>query len=157
MNFAIEGPCTNTNQFCEPILRSLPEWFGIESGLAGYIEKIDALPTFLARQGDKVVGFLSLLQHNPFSAEIYVMGVQPESHHQGIGWALVLQAERWLHEHHVEYLQVKTLGPSHPDPGYAATRAFYLAVGFRPLEELKQIWDEYNPCLVMVKHLGDGS
>lgn len=83
------------------------------------------------------------------------MGVRPQSHHQGIGRALISHAEGWLLERHVKYLQVKTLGPSHPDPGYAATRAFYLAVGFRPLEELKQIWDENNPCLLMVKHLGN--
>ena len=53
----------------------------------------------------------------------------------------------------VEYLQVKTLGPSHPDENYASTRAFYLAMGFRPLEEFKHIWDEHNPCLIMVKKL----
>lgn len=157
MKQTIEGPCYNTSRVCEPILRSLPEWFGIETDLAGYIEKINTLPTFLAKREGQVIGFLSLIQHNPFSAEIHVMGVTPNAHHQGIGRALIAHAESWLHEHHVEYLQVKTLGPSHPDPGYAATRAFYLAVGFRPLEELKQIWDEYNPCLVMVKHLGDGS
>jgi ribosomal protein S18 acetylase RimI-like enzyme len=48
-------------------------------------------------------------------------------------------------------MQVKTLGPSRPDEHYAKTRAFYEALGFRPLEEFKQIWDENNPCLVMVK------
>jgi hypothetical protein len=49
--------------------------------------------------------------------------------------------------------KVKTLGPTHSDPGYARTRAFYLAVGFRPLEEFGLIWDEGNPCLIMVKRL----
>ena len=51
MKLTIEGPCYNTSQVCEPILRSLPEWFGIETDLAGYIEKIDILPTFLAPTG----------------------------------------------------------------------------------------------------------
>ena len=50
-------------------------------------------------------------------------------------------------------LHVKTLAPSHPDPGYAATRAFYAAVGFRPLEELPQVWGPENPCLLMVRPL----
>jgi hypothetical protein len=50
-------------------------------------------------------------------------------------------------------MQVKTLGPSRLDEHYAKTRAFYEAMGFRPLEEFKQIWDENNPCLVMVKRL----
>ena len=31
---------------------------------------------------------------------------------------------------------MKTLSPRRPDPGYAATRAFYFGCGFRPLEEM---------------------
>ncbi len=61
-----------------------------------------------------------------------------ESHARGLG---------------VEYMQVKTLGPSRPDKGYAGTRAFYAAMGFRPLEEFPQIWGEHNPCLILVKRL----
>jgi hypothetical protein len=44
--------------------------------------------------------------------------------------------------------------PSVTDEHYARTRAFYQAMGFRPLEEFKQIWDEANPCGLMVKYLG---
>lgn len=50
-------------------------------------------------------------------------------------------------------LSVKTLGPSHPDAGYALTRLFYDAAGFRPVEELLDLWPG-NPCLLMVKPLG---
>jgi hypothetical protein len=50
-------------------------------------------------------------------------------------------------------LQVKTLGPSHPDPFYRRTRAFYEAQGFVPLEETTAFWGEDNPTLVMVKSL----
>jgi ribosomal protein S18 acetylase RimI-like enzyme len=100
-----------------------------------------------------VLGFLSLKQHNPFSAEIYVMAVHPGAQRGGIGRALVVAAEVHIRRLGVEYLQVKTLGSSRPDEGYACTRAFYEAMGFRPLEEFKQIWDENNPCLVMVKRM----
>jgi hypothetical protein len=55
----------------------------------------------------------------------------------------------------VEYLQVKTLSDAHPDAGYARTRAFYQAMGFRPLQELPELWGEENPCLQMVKGLGE--
>jgi hypothetical protein len=51
----------------------------------------------------------------------------------------------------VEFLQVKTRGPSKPDEGYDKTRAFYLAYGFRPLEEFPLLWDADNPALLMVK------
>jgi GNAT superfamily N-acetyltransferase len=71
----------------------------------------------------------------------------------GIGKALMETAQAWLRGLGVEYLQVKTLGPSHSDTHYARTRLFYQAQGFRPLEEFKQIWDENNPCLVLVKRL----
>jgi ribosomal protein S18 acetylase RimI-like enzyme len=138
---------------CEPILRALPDWFGIEEDVNKYLADIDRLPTFLALDGSQVIGFLTLKQHFPRSAEILVMGCLPEVHHRGIGRALVERAEVWLLEQSVVYLQVKTLGPSHPDPGYAITRAFYQALGFEPLEEFKQIWDENNPCLVMVRKL----
>ena len=60
------------------------------------------------------------------------MGVVPEHHRQGIGRQMLEFAETWLRERDIEYLQVKTLSPRHPDPGYVKTRAFYLAVGFRP-------------------------
>ena len=51
-------------------------------------------------------------------------------------------------------LQVKTLGPSHPDVHYARTRSFYEALGFIGLEETTTFWGEANPCLIMVKVLG---
>ena len=50
-------------------------------------------------------------------------------------------------------MSVKTLGPSHPDAGYRDTRRFYRACGFLAVEELHELWDEDNPCLLMVKPL----
>jgi GNAT superfamily N-acetyltransferase len=100
-----------------------------------------------------LIGFASLKQHTHYSAEVYVMAVLPEAHRKGIGRALISQSQNWLKDRSVEYLQVKTLGPSHPDESYAKTRAFYERMGFRPLEEFKQIWNEDNPCLIMVKKL----
>ena len=97
--------------------------------------------------------FLALKVHNDTAAEIYVIGVLPEHHHHGIGTALVEDAENLLRAMGVEYLQVKTLGPSEPSEHYAATRRFYESRAFRPLEELTAIWGEENPCLIMVKRL----
>jgi GNAT superfamily N-acetyltransferase len=150
---SIEGPLLGQSSTCMPILRALPDWFGIESDLLEYEKQIDNLPAFLASANGQVVGFLSLKQHYPHSAELYVMGVRLDAQRGGIGRALVEAAESYARSLGVEYLQVKTLGPSNPDPGYARTRAFYEALGFRPLEELRQIWDENNPCLILVKRL----
>jgi ribosomal protein S18 acetylase RimI-like enzyme len=153
MDFKIKGPLHNQSPVCIPILRMLPDWFGIEAAILNYEQEIENLPTFLVEANGQVLGFLSLKQHNPFSAEIYVMAVRPEAHRGGIGRALVEAAEFYARKLGVQYLQVKTLGPSNPDASYVKTRAFYEAVGFRPLEEFKKIWDENNPCLVMVKQV----
>lgn len=153
MNFSVKGPRLGTAAVCIPILRSLPEWFGIEQAIIHYSSEIDRLPTFLACNSEQVIGFQSIKQHNPYSAEVYVMGVKPEAHRRGIGRALMDEAQAWLRTQGIEYLQVKTLGPSHSDLNYAKTRAFYAAMGFRPLEESKQIWNEQNPCLILVKRL----
>lgn len=84
-----------------------------------------------------------------------VLGIEPPSatptFHYG-GRALVEYAEQMLRSRSVEYLEVKTLGPSRPNEHYERTRGFYFTLGFRPLEE-NQLWGEFNPCLIMIKHL----
>ncbi len=147
------GPLLGQAAHCEPILRALPHWFGIESAIQRFVIEIDTLPTLLAVVEEQVVGFLSLKTHTPYAAELYVMGLYPQFHRHGLGRALVQRAEAVLQAEGIEYVQVKTLSPTVEDESYARTRAFYVAMGFRPLEELKQLWDENNPCLIMIKHL----
>jgi GNAT superfamily N-acetyltransferase len=130
------------------VLRELPEWFGIEEATAAYIRDVAELPTF-ALEDD---AFLSVKLHTPLAAELYVMGVRRERHREGLGTRLLAAAEDYLRARGVEYLQVKTLGPSWPDDGYERTRLFYEARGFVALEEIHGLWDA-NPCLLMVKRL----
>ena len=153
MPITIAGPVFEQAAVCIPIVRALPDWFGIEAAIAAYEHTLDQLPTLLAYDAARAVGFVSLQQHTPYAAEVAVMGVLPELHRRGVGRALLESAQIWLRTRAVEFLQVKTLGPSHPDAGYARTRAFYAGLGFRPLEELPQIWGADNPCLIMVKRL----
>jgi GNAT superfamily N-acetyltransferase len=134
---------------CRRVLEALPDWFGLPDAVERYVLEVAALPVLAVEDA----GFLALKVHTESAAEIYVMGVLPERHGTGIGTALVEHAEELLHGTGVEYLQVQTLGPSHPDEHYARTRRFYEARGFRPLEELTGIWGEENPCLIMVKRL----
>ena len=136
------------SRLCEHVLRDLPDWFGIEEATAAYIRDVAELPTF-GVDGDAL---LSLKLHTPRAAEVYVMGVRRARHRQGLGTALLATADEYLRARGVEYLQVKTLGPSDPDEGYAWTRAFYEARGFVPLEELHELW-KHNPCLLLVKRL----
>ena len=138
---------------CEAILRSLPDWFGIEEGIVWYVADIERMLTFVAMDGEEVAGFLSLNFHYEFTAEVHVMAIRKSHHRRGIGRALVERAARESRVRDCEFLMVKTVGPSSSDEPYRHTREFYLACGFRPLEEIKKLWDERNPCLIMVKSL----
>jgi ribosomal protein S18 acetylase RimI-like enzyme len=143
------------------LLRTLPDWFGIESSNIGYVEAARTLPTYLAWRaaGQEQVaavepaGVLLAERHFPTAAEIHLVAVQPDQHRRGAGRALVQALERDLVADGVRLLEVKTLGPSFPDEGYQRTRRFYAGLGFEPLEEITGLWPG-NPCLIMVKVLG---
>jgi ribosomal protein S18 acetylase RimI-like enzyme len=98
------------------------------------------------------VGVLLAARHFPAAAEIHLMAVHPSRHRHGVGRALVAALEVDLIADGVKFLQVKTLGPTSPDEGYARTREFYARVGFQPLEELHELWPG-NPCVIMIKSL----
>jgi coenzyme F420-0:L-glutamate ligase / coenzyme F420-1:gamma-L-glutamate ligase len=144
---------TERSRLAEAVLRGLPEWFGIEHATRAYVEAAAALPTFAV---EPEVGFVCVKQHTHRAAELYVMGVRREHQRRGVGRALVEAAAAWCRARGVRYLQVKTLGPSRPDPEYAATRAFYEALGFTALEELRGLWDDENPTLLLVKDISPG-
>ncbi len=150
---SVEGPVFGRAFICVPILRALPEWFGIDEAIERYGRDIDELPTFMSRIDDQIVGFVTVKKHNEGAAEVVVMGGSADLHRQGVGRHLLGWAEKWLKESGTRYLQVKTLGPSHPDESYAKTREFYLAMGFWPLEEIPTLWGESSPALMMVKAL----
>ncbi len=153
MDFCIRAAELEQGAVCEIVMRSLPEWFGIESALKAYVDKVDRLPTYIAVAGERVAGFLSVEKHFSESAEIHVMGILPEFHRMGIGRALLKKAESDLVTQRVKFLQVKTLSPANPDKNYAKTREFYLSTGFLPLEEMPELWGAENPCLILIKSL----
>lgn len=138
---------------CRQILEALPAWFGIPESVEDYVAAADRLPTAIASIGAEDVGILSWLVRTPFAAEVYVMGVLPKYHHQGVGRRLLDHAENSLTKDGVEFLQVKTLSSSSSNKGYEKTRAFYLSCGFRPLEEFPLLWGSKNPAVQMIKKI----
>ena len=138
---------------CESILRRLPEWFGIESAIRSYRKDAEEMETYVTKSNEEILGFITIKTFMERSAEIQVLGVMEEFHRQGIGRGLVLHVEETLVARGIEYLQVKTLGPSRPDEYYQRTRSFYEAMGFCPLEETTTLWGPENPTLLMVKRL----
>lgn len=134
------------------LLDRLPSWFGIPEANAAYIHSATELPAFVARAGIEPIGLLLWHRHFPEAAEIHLLAVDPEWHRRGVGRALVAALRDELDDGECRVLQVKTLGPSNPDPGYADTRKFYRAAGFLPMEETDALWPE-DPCLIMVTFL----
>ncbi len=144
---------TKKSDICECILRSLPEWFGIENAIIDYIEGVkDKLFLTIYVKGIPV-GFISMKEYNEYTSEIYLLGIAKELHGRGLGKRLFDAVERRMREQKKKFISVETLGGSHPDENYKHTRKFYRAIGFYPLEELTTLWDEKNPCLAMVKPL----
>ena len=136
------------------VLDTLPDWFGIPEANDTYVAFVDAHDTWTATTADgTVVGLISGRRHFPETAEIELLAVVPASHRGGVGRALLDAFEAFHRAGGVRMIEVKTLGPSNPDEGYAKTRAFYLGVGFLPIEEL-DIWAPENPALLMVKPVG---
>jgi ribosomal protein S18 acetylase RimI-like enzyme len=138
---------------CNDILRSLPNWFGIESAIKDYTENVKEMKTWVATENKNTIGFISIKIHNPSSAEIYVMAIKEKYHNVGIGKRLVQASIDFLKKNNVQFLQIKTLSGKHPDQYYKKTRDFYYKIGFLPLEEFRNLWGEHNPCLLMIKSL----
>lgn len=151
--FTIVGPVLNSGAECERILRHLPEWFDHEQTVIDYCVEIDALPTFLINIQNQVCGFISLKKHYKESAELYVLAILPEYHNQGFGRAAVESVTEYCRGQGIEYLQIKTVGPSKDWPVYHSTRKFYESLGFRALEEFPTLWGPECQCLQMIKKI----
>jgi GNAT superfamily N-acetyltransferase len=164
VHFSVRGPLFGQGEAAERILRALPDWFGIESALQDYVRAADELETFVVivsrpacggreYRPDQALGFVTVRETSPDALELHVMGVLPAWHRRGAGRALTERVAAYARGEGYSLLHVKTLAPSHPDPGYAATRAFYQTVGFRPLVVLPHVWGPENPCLLLVRPL----
>ena len=80
-------------QAVERIVRSLPDWFGIEESIVEYAADAARLPSYLAIEGDEVVGIALVHRRYPESAELHLIAVAPAHHGPGVGTAL-LEADR---------------------------------------------------------------
>jgi len=138
------------------VLESLPAWFGIPTAVESYVSAAADLPMLACFDAaGHVAGFASVKVQTAVAAEIHVMGVKPAWRRHGIGRISIEAAARLAVSQGAHYLTVKTLSPASPDPNYAATRAFYQAVGFLPIEEFPDLWGAHNPCLLMLRPLSN--
>src|SRR5512134_104788 len=150
----IVGPKLDAKGQCEAILRSVPQWFGIEEALVRYVSDTAELPTFAIQSGERLEAFLTLREHFPKAWEVHCMAVRADARRQGHGRTLMAHAEDWLVNRGVDVLQVKTVALKKTPSPYDETREFYYAMGFAPLEIFPELWAPHNPCLQLVKFIG---
>lgn len=137
------------------LLATVPEWFGQPESNAEYVEAARSKETWSVRDAQgRVVGVTLIERHFPHVAELHLIVVDRAVHGCGVGTEMLRAIEDDAVRRRARLLEVKTLGASHPDVGYAATRHFYEKWGFLPLEET-ELWGEGTPCLIMVKPLPD--
>lgn len=140
-------------RICAAIIKTLPDWFGLPDANAGYIKGVEAKAAFVVKDEDGAcIGMLSLNHPYPTNCDIYWIGVRPEFHRKGIGKLLLDAALARATELGCETMTVETLSDTDPDPGYGRTRAYYTAMGFKPLFELRPHGDA-NPMLYMLKNI----
>jgi GNAT superfamily N-acetyltransferase len=135
---------------CAAILAELPEWFGLPDSNAAYAEAAGREEAWLAQEGGDVMGLMVLVDTGFAALDVHLLAVRPNAHRRGVGRTLIGRALAVARELGKTYLTVKTQGPSADYEPYRRTRAFYDAVGFKPLEEFTEIWGPENPCLIMI-------
>ncbi len=140
-------------EITEKVLRSLPNWFGIEKAILDYIEGVSSTDFLAAYEKTQILGFISLKKHFENTYEIYVMGVMSEYQRMGVGACLLNESESLLRKSKIKFLQVKTLSADRLDIYYDQTRKFYLKNKFIPLEVHPTLWGQENPCLQLLKCL----
>ena len=112
------------------LARGLEEWFN-QAGLVQMERDLATHRGFVAVDGGRVIGFLTLRRIDPESADLSWLAVRRESQRRGVGTALLHAATVRLRSEGVRRLEVSTVGDGLDYEPYARTRAFYRARGFK--------------------------
>lgn len=136
------------------VLYDLPEWFGMPESTQEYITDSQNKPFLASFYQDEIVGFIVLNTTSPDCADIFVMGIKKKFHRQGAATQLNEEYEKLAKELGCTYSQVKTV-QSGRYKEYDITNDFYTSVGYKELEVFPTLWDEWNPCQIYIKYLGD--
>lgn len=136
------------------ILNDLPEWFGLPESTENYIIDSQDKPFLACYVNDEVAGYVVLNATSKDCADIFVMGVKKKFHRMGIGSKLNDAFETMAKKLGYTYSQVKTVKMGHYKE-YDITNNFYMAMGYKKLECFPTLWDEWNPCQIYVKYLGE--
>jgi len=137
---------------CDAVVASLPYHFGNADGRRECAEAVRSQAGLAAVEGDRVVGFLTVVHHFPETSEITWMAVHAGRRGRGIGRALIQHLALQLRGQGRRLLLVLTVSSLAEEPGiddgYHRTRAFYRSVGFVPARELPDLWPDDKALLL---------
>ncbi|NJE04961.1 GNAT family N-acetyltransferase [Thermococcus sp. M36] len=136
---------------CLEIAKALPEWFN-EAGLRAMGRDLREEKTFVAVEGEEVLGFVTVKPLNEKALEILWMAVRRELRGKGIGTNLLQSVEGWAKGRGFEVLVVKTSGDLSYKP-YDETRLFYELRGFVRIALIDPHPEWGEPALVYAKCL----
>ena len=136
------------------VLYDLPEWFGLPESAKNYIIDSQDKPLLACYVNDEVAGYIVLNATSKDCADIFVMGVKKKFHRAGIGLKLNSAFEILAKKLGYTYSQVKTVKTGYYKE-YDITNKFYMAMGYKELECFPTLWDEWNPCQIYIKYLGE--
>jgi GNAT superfamily N-acetyltransferase len=137
---------------CVEIVRSLPAYF-TPSTHDQVRSAVTSSPTWVAEDGDGVVGFLVCTRRFPRSAEIAWAAVVAEHQGKGCGSALVQRVLDQLAQDGVRVVEVKTLDASAGYEPYVATRGFWEHRGFVQVDRIDPLpgWEPGNPAAIYAR------
>ena len=141
-------------EISKEVLYDLPEWFGLPESTENYITDSQDKPLLACYVNDEVAGYIVLNATSKDCADIFVMGVKKKFHRMGIGLKLNNAFEILAKKLGYTYSQVKTVKTGCYKE-YDITNKFYIAMGYKELECFPTLWDEWNPCQIYIKYLGE--
>ena len=141
-------------EISKEVLYDLPEWFGLPESTENYIIDSQDKPLLACYVNDEVAGYIVLNATSKDCADIFVMGVKKKFHRMGIGLKLNNAFESLAKKLGYTYSQVKTVKTGCYKE-YDITNKFYIAMGYKELECFPTLWDEWNPCQIYIKYLGE--
>ena len=141
-------------EISKEVLYDLPEWFGLPESTENYIIDSQDKPLLACYVNDEVAGYIVLNATSKDCADIFVMGVKKKFHRMGIGLKLTNAFEILAKKLGYTYAQVKTVKIGCYKE-YDITNKFYIAMGYKELECFPTLWDEWNPCQIYIKYLGE--
>lgn len=141
---------------CDAIMGGLPEWFGLDEGLAECARAVREDAALAVVEDGTVAGFATMRRATDAALDITWLAVRRDQHGHGLGTALVEAVVERAQAEGATFVTAWTVAASDPDPHYAATRAFYQRRGFAAVAEA-EIWGPENPAVLLVRSVTHGA